>query len=156
MNALQTLLIRISLIAGCAFAVNSPAAPPSDEASIREVMAATWDRPEARLDVSPVVVEGTYAIAGWTQGDRGGRAFLHRSQQGTWQVAACAGDGLKDAKTLVESGVPAPKAQRLSAALAQAESSLSKERLAKFSSFDGLLRMDAAGHHAPPASHPAH
>jgi hypothetical protein len=48
------------------------------EATIKALMAAQFDRPEQRLMVNPVVVEGDHAIAGWVQGDMGGRALLRR------------------------------------------------------------------------------
>ena len=131
-------------------------AAPADETAIRKVMTSTWDKPESRLEISPGVVSGDWAIAGWTQGERGGRALMLRSRHGDWSVLACGGDGLKDAKALAMTGMPEPTARTLAASLAKAEARLPASRLAKFSTFDGLVRMDAAGHHPPAASAAKH
>lgn len=127
-------------------------AAPADEAAIRKLITATWDKPELRLEISPVVVSGAWAIAGWTQGERGGRALMLRSAHGDWSVLACGGDGLKEAKALAMTGMPESTARTLAAALARAEAQLPASRLAKFSTFEGLVRMDAAAHHAPAGS----
>ncbi|GKT24896.1 copper uptake system-associated protein [Acidovorax sp. SUPP3334] len=118
-----------------------------DEAAIRQVILSTWNKPNAPVEVGPVVVAGVNAIAGWTQGTRGGRALMTRDQSGRWSVAACGGDGLKDAKSLESTGMGAARAKQLSAALAQAESAIPAARKAQFSTFDGLVRMDAGGQH---------
>lgn len=123
------------------------ATPSADEAAIRASMAATWDRPEQRLVIDPVVVAGRHAVAGWTQGERGGRALLQRNAHGQWEVTVCAGDGLKELTTLQQSGVDEPSARQLLKALADAEAKLPASRLAQFASFEGLLRMGASGHH---------
>jgi len=65
----------------------------ADETGIREVMLSTWDTPQTRLDIGPVVIQDRWAVAGWTQGQRGGRAFLTRNAHGEWQVSVCGGDG---------------------------------------------------------------
>ena len=70
-----------------------------------------------------------------------------RDDQGQWRVAACGGDGMKDAQTLQSSGMPAADALQLSRRLQQAEATLPAERRARFSSFDGVMRMPAGGHH---------
>ena len=77
---------------------------PTDQEAIRKTMVATWDKPDARLQVGPVVVVSDRAIAGWTQGDRGGRALLGRDARGQWQVTACGGDGLREARILELTG----------------------------------------------------
>jgi hypothetical protein len=60
---------------------------------------ATFDKPEAPLIVEPIVVQGDLAVAGWAQGEMGGRALLRR--KGTaWQLALCSGDALKQAAAL--------------------------------------------------------
>ncbi|MFE8644302.1 copper uptake system-associated protein [Sphingomonas sp. NCPPB 2930] len=129
-------------------ALSAVAADPTDETAIRQVILSTWDKPEARVEVGPVVVAGNRAVAGWTQGQRGGRALMARDQSGHWAVAACGGDSLKDAKTLQSSGMSAAEARQISASLAKAESAVPAARRALFSTFDGLMRMDAAGHAA--------
>ncbi|WCM86558.1 copper uptake system-associated protein [Acidovorax sp. NCPPB 3576] len=119
-----------------------------DEAAIRQVILSTWNKPNAPVEVGPVVVAGGNAIAGWTQGTRGGRALMARDKAGRWSVAACGGDGLKEAKLLESTGMGEARAKQLSAALAQAESAIPAARRAQFSTFDGLVRMDAAGQHS--------
>jgi len=126
--------------------------PASDRAAVRGALMAQFDKPDARLTVDPVVVSGEAAVAGWAQGERGGRALLFRSGK-TWQVAACAGDALKQAKVLREAGVKAADAAVLARDLAAAEARLSAAQRAKFSTFDGFLRMDAHGQHPPNGKH---
>jgi hypothetical protein len=124
------------------------------EAAIKALMAAQFDRPEQRLMVNPVVVEGDHAIAGWVQGDMGGRALLRRKGH-DWQLVLCSGDQIKAADALVQIGLPKAAAASLAKQLAEAESKLPHATLAMFSKFDGIVMMDAAGHH-PPAHHPHH
>jgi hypothetical protein len=149
---------------GAAHHAGAPASPRAAEAdldAIRAVLLKTWDQPQARLAVDPIVVQGDVAIAGWQQGERGGRALLRRRADARgWSVAVCAGDGLKDAELLRDAGVPAVDAHALARRLAQAESRLDARTLARFASFDGLVRMDEHGSHPPghaadPAVHSA-
>lgn len=133
-------------------ALRAIAAEPADEVAIRQVILSTWDKPEARVEVGPVVVAGNHAVAGWTQGQRGGRALMARDASGHWAVAACGGDGLKDVKTLESTGMSAAQAKQLSASLAKAEANVAPARRAQFSTFDGLMRMNAADHHADHAA----
>ena len=128
------------------------AEPTNEEASIRHVLMATFDKPEARLVVDPVVVVGVHAVADWAQGERGGRALLMR--HGTeWRITLCAGDGLKQAKVLREAGISQADADVLAKGLATAEAKLPAAQRAKFSTFDGVVRMDANGQHPPAHKH---
>lgn len=143
-----------------AMAAASGATPPAtagsaDAAAIRSVMMAAWDKPEARLEVAPISIEGGHAVAGWIQGDRGGRALLRRDAQGQWLVAVCGGDGLKDPKMLAMAGLSASAARSLASKVVQAESAMPAPRRALLSLFDGMVHMDAQGQH-PPSAHPAH
>lgn len=124
----------------------------SDRAGVSRVLMSQFDRPDARLTVDPVVVSGDAALAGWSQGERGGRALLFRTGHG-WQIALCGGDGLKDAKVLREAGVKGAAADTLARQLAAAEARLPAAHRARFSTFDGLLRMDASGAHPPTHKH---
>lgn len=142
-------LVSLALVAA-ACGVGLPA-HAADADAIRHVLMATFDKPEARLTVEPVVVRADHALAGWSQGERGGRAMLVR-HHGQWQVVMCSGDGLKDAALLREAGVAPADATALVQALAAAEAALPSAHRARFSTFDGVLRLDAAGHH-PPAGH---
>lgn len=129
-------------------ALASPGVANSDADAIRHLLNATFDKPDARLTVDPVVVAGEHAIAGWSQGGMGGRALLRRRAQ-SWQLVLCSGDQLKSAQVLVQVGVAADAAPVLAARLAEAERTIAPERLAEFSKFDGIVMMDAAGHHPP-------
>jgi hypothetical protein len=125
----------------------------TDQEAVKAVLMKTWDQPQARLLVDPVVVQGDVALAGWQQGERGGRALLRLRGQ-RWVVVICAGDGLKDAALLRDVGLPAAEADALARQLAQAEAKLDPRALQRFASFDGLVRMDEQGNHPP--GHDAH
>ena len=62
---------------------------------------------------------------------------------GKWRVFLCAGDALKQAETLEQTGIVAAEAEALAAKLAAAEKTVPAERLALFASFKGLVEMDA-------------
>jgi hypothetical protein len=134
-----------------AFAV-APAAraedAPNEAAKIRHALHALFDRADAPLAIDPVVVSGDHAVAGWTQGDMGGRALLHR-HAGAWTLQFCSGDALKSAQTLAKLGVPLSRAAILAKDLATAEAKLAPERLAMLSRFEGLMKMDDHGQHPP-------
>jgi hypothetical protein len=129
-----------------AFAQIAPVTTPvqmGDAAAIRHALKATWDKPGQPLLVEPIVTDGQQGIAGWVQGDRGGRALLQR-RAGVWKVIACGGDGLKSATTLKETGMPARTAARLAQMLASAEAKLPEQTRKNFSLFDGVVRMDSS------------
>lgn len=141
-------LVLAALMAALVLGIARPATA-SDTASILAVMMKTWDKPDAKLAVDPVVIAEGYAIAGWSQGDMGGRALL-RKKADAWDVILCAGDDLKKPELLVKSGMTDGAAKRLAADLSNAEATLPKERLALFSKFEGLVMID------PVAGHPPH
>lgn len=129
----------------------------SDQDAIRAVMMKTWDKPDARLVIEPIVVSGDHAIAGWSQGDMGGRALL-RKKGAAWDVVLCAGDDLKKADVLSKVGLPDANAKALSASLASAEAAVAPARLALFSKFEGLVIVAGdevhRGHGSPANHHP--
>lgn len=136
----------------CASLGAAAADTTADQAAIRRVLMSTFDKPEARLAVDPVVVVGTHAIADWAQGERGGRALLLR--RGTeWRITLCAGDALQRATVLREAGISPADADALAKGLASAEARLPSAQRAKFSTFDGVVSMDANGHHPPAQQH---
>ncbi|MEY4754972.1 MAG: hypothetical protein RJA44_2647 [Pseudomonadota bacterium] len=123
------------------------AAPGNDAAAIRQLLSHTFDKPGTpALKVEPLVVAGAHALVGWVQGERGGRALLQRNSKGEWQVTVCAGDGLKDPNLLQQAGVPNREASAMITGTNRAESRLPAATLAKFASFEGLVRMDGHGH----------
>lgn len=117
------------------------AQPADDLEAITGLLKGTFETPDSPLGVEPVVISGEYAIAGWAQGDAGGRALLRKTAHG-WAVHLCAGDGLKDAANIEAIGVPAADAAALATALAEAEAKLDPALLAKFSSFDGTVMVN--------------
>lgn len=147
------------ILVNVAFAVCSSwaaaAEPNAAEAAVRQALMAEFDKPESRLQVPAVAVEGDAAVASWAQGERGGRALLFQKGR-VWRIALCSGDGLKGTQLLRDAGVSAGAAQALSKALAHAEARLPAAQRAKFSTFDGQVRMDAAGRHPPAAASHGH
>lgn len=142
-------ILRVASLAVLALAfLQTVPALASDTDAIGAVMMKTWDKPDARLTVEPVVVSGDHAIAGWSQGDMGGRALL-RKNGAHWDVVLCAGDDLKKTGVLTKVGLPAAAASVLSADLARAEAKLPPDRLALLSKFEGLVMIGSDGHHAP-------
>ena len=115
------------------------------------VIGSTWDTPEAKVVIDPVVVDGEHAIASWTQGEHGGRALLRR-RDAAWAVILCSGDPLKEAPALIEAGVPESSAKRLAAKLAAVEQLADPRRVRLFSTFEGVMKMEDNGseHHQAP------
>ena len=118
-----------------------------DKAAIEHVLKSIWDRKEAPLGIAPVVVASDYAVAGWEQGERGGRALLRRKSD-AWSIVLCSGDDLKSAENLTKAGVPAKDAEALTAELAVAEAKLDPKTVAKFSRFEGVVMMSEEGQHS--------
>ena len=134
-------------------------AQDGDAGQIRHVMMAQFDKPTDRLSVDAIVVKGDFAVAGWIQSGRGGRAVLVK-EKGKWVINVCGGDGLKSAEALAQTGMPAATAQALAKDLAAVEAKLSPDMLKKFAMFDGIVKV-GAGHgaqagHAAPAAHAGH
>ncbi|WP_051258919.1 copper uptake system-associated protein [Chitinibacter tainanensis] len=121
-----------------------------DIEDIRHGMQQQWEKPDAPLTVKPVVVVGDAALAGWLQGERGGRAVL-RKQHGQWQTQLCAGALSSD--LLRQAGISVSSAQQLLKKLNQAEASLSSAERQQLDSFVGVVKMDGKGHHGEHAHH---
>ena len=124
----------------------------SDTASIRHLMMATFDKPEAPLTVEPVTIHGDVAVAGWSQGDMGGRALLRR-KDGSWTLTLCSGDALKEAASLRTFGLSEADAEALATAVVAAEAGIDPALVAKFSAFDGVVMMSSDGSHPPAEGH---
>jgi hypothetical protein len=129
-------------------------AQTADEAAISKLLHTSFDRPDSRLTVAPVVVAGGHAIAGWAQGEMGGRALLRKKGE-SWELILCAGDGIKSRDALAKAGVPVHDAAALERDLAAAEGKLPPQHVAMLSRFEGMLMMDGSGNH-PPVDHGAH
>jgi copper(I)-binding protein len=142
MRLVHQLLVAAIIALSC----NGASTSTADESAIRDLLMSTFDKPESRLTVEPVVITGEHAVAGWTQGDMGGRALLRR-RHGTWSLILCSGDEIKSAEAFRHAGVPSGDATVLSRRLSEAEDKLPRERIALFAKFEGMLMMDAAGNH---------
>jgi hypothetical protein len=152
--ALSARLTRVAII-GVALSSATPLAhadAANDKAAIASLIGVTWDKPDAKVQADPIVVVGSYAIAGWTQGERGGRALLRRKDD-KWSVVLCSGDPLKEASSLVEAGMNEKEAKQLSAELAQAEAKIDPNRRAQFSLFSGTVSLEDNGATAHDAHH---
>ncbi len=146
-------MVRTAFVAACllmfgclALAVSIQAqGKTADQDEIGHLMRKTWERPDAPLSVEPIVVLEGYAIAGWAQDDRGGRALL-RKWHGAWDIMLCSGDHLRSPDTVTAAGAPEDLARRLVARLLDAEGSIAPALLTKFSLFDGVVKMDGTSH----------
>lgn len=134
------------IIAGLLLIYLTAFAWADDQSDIVSSMKAVWDKPDAPLTVKPVIVADGFAIAGWLQGDKGGRALLKKNPHG-WQTQLCAGE--VSATLLQQAGVPAAVAKQLLDQQITAEKGLSSADVSLLSSFVGVVRMDAAHGHQP-------
>jgi len=128
--------------------------------AIVHVLKKQFDKPKSPLTVMPVTVEGDWAMAGWLQDMRGGRALLNK-RHGQWVIVVCGGDGLLQAGALSQTGMKTDVAQKLSMKAQSAERRLPAEILKKFASFEGMLRVDGGAHdahgvHGAHGKHPKH
>jgi len=140
--------LRLLLILTIGAAMRPGARADDGSEAARRLLFDTFDKPESRLFVDAVVVEGDAAVADWRQGDLGGRAFLKRKND-AWTIALCGGDALKDSATLERLGVSKMRAEALSKRLAAEEERLSPDIVEHFSRFDGLAAVEADGGHSP-------
>jgi hypothetical protein len=128
---------------------------PAASSAIEARLMAEFDRPQARLTVAPIAISGEYAVAGWRQEGRGGRALLHRKGH-EWRIVMCAGEALRREPALVQIGLSTEDARVLTAMLAVEEGRLGAAHVAALDSFEGQVTMDGTGHHPPAGSHGAH
>lgn len=145
-NAARVVLVWVALCSAIlpAFSADGSAA---DKTEIERVIKSTWERPDNRVDVRPVVIADNYAVAGWIAGERGGRALLKRHAH-AWQVVLCSGDGIRTAGGLMEAGVPDKEASTLADKLAIADAALPPDIVRKFSLFEGSLAVEHGVHPA--------
>jgi hypothetical protein len=124
-------------------AAHEPAVTGDAVVDITAKLKAMFETEGHPLSVEPVVVAGDWAIAGWTQDGRGGRALLKRKAE-SWGIHLCSGDSLKEAAVLHQIGMSEGDAEHLAHHLAEAEKGLSAEKLALFSSFEGTVMIEGA------------
>ena len=132
----------------------------TDAQAIEHSMKKQFDKPEAPLAVAPISIEGDYAVAGWIQSGKGGRALL-KKDKGQWSIHVCGGDGLKKASALQQTGMSQAAAERLAKKVQAAEAKLSADQLKKLAMFEGIVNVDPSGHaahgaHGAHAAHPKH
>ena len=154
-HRLVRLLLALAVLLACDVRLHADEAASAEVDAadgIRAVLAATWDRPDAPLRVAPVSIEGDHALAGWRQGERGGRALLRRDD-GAWQVLLCGGDALLDPAVLVQAGMTDAGAKALAAAERTAERTLPREHVDAFARFGALVHMGEGGDAASPHPH---
>ena len=137
-----------AVIVGMILYVSPASAESADQAVVAKLLHGMFDRPGAELLVAPIVVSGSFAVAGWRQGDAGGRALLRRKDQ-DWVLVLCAGDGIKSADGLVKAGVPGAQAASLARDLATEEARLPSQQVAMFSRFEGIMMMEGGGEREP-------
>ena len=140
-------------------AISTVSASSRDALDITTVMKKQFDRPDAPLKVMPVSVVQDYALAGWMQGDKGGRALLQKLH-GQWLISVCGGSGLTQAKVLETTGMHAAAATKLAEAARLAEAKLSPQQRRLMDSFEGMLNITPGqaehGQHKAQDAHKAH
>lgn len=130
-QAVGALLLSLGLNGPLAFAC---AEHTEDGQAIHQLLSQTYDQANLKVETTPMVVVGNYALLDWVQGSSGGRALL-KKENGQWTIVACGGDGFKNAKVLQAAGVPKSTAKQLIAELNEEEKDLSPERVKRFSVF---------------------
>ena len=112
-----------------------------NEHQITSVMKKMFEKPNAPLAVTPVSVEGDFAVAGWIQGGRGGRALLQKDKD-QWFIAVCGGSALTQADVLQSIGMKSDAAARLAAAVIASEGKLGADKRKLFDGFEGMVKVD--------------
>lgn len=125
---------------GALFIAACSSASSETEMAIAAVVQQRLDKTDAELVVDPIAANGAFAVAGWTQGEKGGRALLQKGSKG-WLLVLCGGDSLRSMQGLARLGVPQEQAMEITKELAREEKKASAERLAKMASFTGEVRM---------------
>lgn len=131
------LLIGMALLPAAAYAARAR----QDVNEITNLLRQTWEQGAAPLQIRPVVVVGDYAIAGWVQEQRGGRALL-RQKERNWTIVLCSGEALRHPDVLVQTGMEQPQARKLVRMLDEAEARLPTETRRLFDGFEGIMLVD--------------
>lgn len=136
-------LACITIFSSAAFLTNV-IAQTANEIAITEIMKKQWNKPNNPLLVSPVVIIDNYAVAGWSQGHRGGRALL-KLHTGHWQVF-CGDASLKSVTVLEQSGLSHHEATQLANAVEKSEEIASSDQLSLLDTFRGVVKVDTHHH----------
>lgn len=140
-KAMRYFLILIVAFTGTAFAAD-------DAKDIRALINHKFDRPDATVVSEPIVIVQNFAVADWIQGEKGGRALLHK-KNAQWEIMLCTGDSIRKANKMVDAGVPRQIASALAGKLSQVENNLPPENLRKFGLFGSkqLTHKEHSEHH---------
>jgi len=125
----------------------------SDPQQVSQSIRSMFETPDNPIHLEPIVAVSTFAVAGWIQGERGGRALL-RKRNGEWNVVLCSGDALTRADMLTNMGVPNDVAVRIATQVVEAESRMTAAQRKLLSSFGETVIMDEA--HADHEIHSKH
>ena len=125
---------------------NIAQANQDDEINITQAMLKQWDKPESRLNVAPIVVATDYAMVGWTQGKKSGRALLHK-HHGNWQVLLCCGDALTKTEQLTKASLDVKTTNALIKGFKKQVQQLSVQEIEKMSLFEGIVNVSPAQSH---------
>lgn len=118
----------------------------ADPQAIEHIMKAQFDKPEAPLSVAPIVVQGDFAVGGWTQDKMGGYALLKKTD-GKWAIHLCTGGAVKDAANLVKMSVPEADAKAIADGLGAELAKLEPAMVAQLDSFEGTVMIEGGAHH---------
>lgn len=138
-------IVTFLLFSILVFSMAKVIAASAQEIAIEAVMKSQWDKPEAPLTVAPIVIVSHYAVAGWSQNTKGGRALL-KQNGGRWDVLFCGDTSLKSISVLEQSGMSLEDATRMSDELNKAEEKVSAEQIDLLDTFKGVVKVDASHH----------
>lgn len=116
-----------------------------ERAQLVSLLKTQFEKPDSPLEVTPVVISGTYAVVGWEQAGHGGRALLSKKSQ-SWKILVCGGEALRQVNPLIQAGVPSAEAKVLAGLVINAEAALSAQKRKTLDSFGAVVRMDQATH----------
>lgn len=116
-----------------------------EQKAIQSLIATTYDRVNSKVQTSPIVTAGDYAIADWIQAGKGGRALLKKTDE-KWEITMCGGKGLTVAQNLIDTGISASQAHQLANALKAAERKLDQQKIKLFDSFGKAISFKEMHH----------
>lgn len=110
----------------------------ADLLAINTVLRAELDN-QTDIIIAPVVLDGAFAIAGWTRGEAGARALLRRDIDDGWYVEMWSGKSVTLPATLSSIGVPKSAAESLRRELAASEALLGCQFSSRFDNYPGTV-----------------
>lgn len=140
-----TLMITPAKAEGHHHGAATPASSSSDSEQIAQLLKAQWDKPDTPLAVEILEIQSDTAVAGWAQGEKGGRAFL-RKHYDAWQLVACAGEQIKQVDFLHSLGVSKTQAQSLVDKMTATESKLPAQLVGQYDSFKEVVMLQNGKH----------